>query len=82
MFNGREMSKRQNTTTIEEQNFKSKTDKDGSCIKKYFIFEPKKAIFFDYTNKRSIQKNIIIQIISFLKKFHLEHKFYFLYSSI
>ena len=56
MFNGKEMSKRQNITISEEQNSKSAIDKEGSCIKKYSVGEPKKTIFFDYTNKRNIQK--------------------------
>ena len=56
MFNGREMSKRQNITISKEQNSKSAIDKEGSCIKKYSVDEPKKTIFFGYTNKRSVQK--------------------------
>ena len=56
MFNGREMSKRQNITISEKQNSKSAIDKEGSCIKKYSVDEPKKTIFFGYTNKRSVQK--------------------------
>ena len=82
MFNGREMSKSQNITISEKQNSKSAIDKEGSCIKKYSVGEPKKQYFLIIQTKEAFKKNIIIQIISFLKKFYLEHKFYFLYSSI
>jgi len=82
MFNGREMSKLQNITISEEQNSKSAIDKEGSYIKNILLVNQKKQYFLIIQTKETFKKNIIIQIISLLKKFYLEHKFYFLYSSI